>query len=549
MIRAIRPSAVARDDASLLTGWNIAPNVGYTVSLSVTASAVVVILANSDGSTLIGSGLALVGTNQPMTITPVSGQTVGMVDTDLGWHMLVTTDGTEGERTITIDPMVDLADEIHPIYTDDNMALARATAAINAGACYVDDVSVSCPLGLGAGLGGVVSAPVDGAAMIGQVESVTWTATPDGTSEMAVIRRHTPIAPDAYVAPATPPTLADDTAETDAATATSGNVLTNDTGTLIVVAVNGLSANVGEEIAGSAGGVFTIAEDGAWTFDPAGDFSALSGADTAETSVTYHASDGCAEASATLTVTVSSRAAMLWTPAFAPHAYTLDATQGVTNVSGAASDWATAFGPTYSVMQAASTKRPSIVSGGLDFDGSDDFLTGASIDLSSGWPAILLAKFDAVTSGKRLLVVRHDGVTRLLLAFSDTAGKLAVVNSAGVGYVRTNALVGTTATRMIVATSGGVMRMDGADAYESYSEPGFGLGSTNMLTICANENGNAPHDGIVRAVVIIPGSPDIALIQKFEGYLAHKWDALLGATTLVSALPSDHPYKSAPPAI
>ena len=213
MIRAIRPSAVARDDASLLTGWNIAPNVGYTVSLSATTSAVVIILSSADGSALIGSGLALVGTDQPVIITPMTGQTIGMVDADLGWHLLVTTSGTEGERTITIDPMVDLADEIHPIYTDDDMALARATAAINSGASYVDDVSVNCPLGIGGGIGAVASAPVDGVAVVGQVESVTWSGTPDGTIETAVIRRHTPIAPEAYEPPLPPPILVDDTAE------------------------------------------------------------------------------------------------------------------------------------------------------------------------------------------------------------------------------------------------------------------------------------------------------------------------------------------------
>lgn len=123
MIRAIRPAAVARDDASLITGWNIALNVGYTVTLSVSASAVVVILASADGSKLIGS-VALVGADQPVTITPVTGQTIGTVDADLGWHLLVTTDGTEGERMITLDPMVDLADEIHPIYTDSDMGSA-----------------------------------------------------------------------------------------------------------------------------------------------------------------------------------------------------------------------------------------------------------------------------------------------------------------------------------------------------------------------------------------------------------------------------------------
>lgn len=325
----------------------------------------------------------------------------------------------------------------------------------------------------------------------------------------------------------------------------SGNIAS-----VTVSKVDGNYGYVGVPRPGSNGGNFTINSNGTWTFDPAGEFGSLSGArDTATTSVTYHTSNGTSEVMGTLTVTVSSAAEPeLWTPAAAPSAYVFDSTQGITNQSGFASMWATASGPSYSVAQATAGKRPRILTAGLNFDGSDDYLPGAPIDLSSGWTAILLAKFDAETSGKRLLAVRHGGETRLLLAFSDTDGKLAIVNSSGDGYVRTNALVGTTATRMIVATSDGVMRMDGANAYESYSEPGFGLGSSDVLSIGATVSGAVPHDGIMRAVVIIPGPPDIALIQKFEGYLARQFDAL-GVTALVNALPSDHPYKSAAPTL
>lgn len=35
--------------------------------------------------------------------------------------------------------------------------------------------------------------------------------------------------------------------------------------------------------------------------------------------------------------------------------------------------------------------------------------------------------------------------------------------------------------------------------------------------------------------------------EKIEGYLAWKWDGILGGSTLVTALPSGHPYKSAAP--
>jgi VCBS repeat-containing protein len=229
-----------------------------------------------------------------------------MVDAELGWHLLLTTIGTEPQREIRINPAVDLPDEIHPAYTDDDMALARATVAIDEAAHYRDDVTVSCPLGLGAGLGDVASVPVDGVAFVGQVESITWTGTPDGANEQAVIRRHVAIAPDEFVEPVViPPVVADDTGSTDAATPISGNVLVNDEAGLSVIAVNGLSSNIGVAVDGSNGGTFTISSDGSWTFDPDSDFALLSGTETADTSVSYHATDGLAEASATLTVTVN----------------------------------------------------------------------------------------------------------------------------------------------------------------------------------------------------------------------------------------------------
>lgn len=304
MIRAIRPNAMAQDDAAMVSGWNVAPNLAYILRLLPGASSCGVLLYDDDASTLIASGAALVGTAQPCVLIPQAGQTMGMVDADLGWHLLVTTTGTESQRTIRLGPAVDLPDEIHPVYGDDDMALARATSAIDAAAHYVDDITVTCPLGLGAGLGDVVSVPVDGVAVVGQVESVTWAATPDGATEQTVIRRHVAIAPEAFVE-IVPLTVADDVGETNTATGISGNVLTNDETGLTVVAVNGLSGNVGESVAGSNGGLFTIFSTGAWTFDPHDEFSSVGPGESETTSVTYHASDGTAEAMGTLTVTVA----------------------------------------------------------------------------------------------------------------------------------------------------------------------------------------------------------------------------------------------------
>jgi hypothetical protein len=228
-----------------------------------------------------------------------------MVDADLGWHLLLTTAGTELQRTIRIGPTVDLPDEVHPAYADDDMALARATAAIDGAAHYLDDVAVACPRGLGAGLGDVVSVPVDGTAVVGQVESVTWTATPDGTPDQVMIRRHVAIAPGAWVDPVIElPEVEDDAATTDSVTTASGNVLSNDDSGLTIVAVNGLSALVGVAVNGSNGGTFVVEADGSWTFDPDGAFDGVPVWSSETTSVVYYAFDGVSEAPGTLTVTV-----------------------------------------------------------------------------------------------------------------------------------------------------------------------------------------------------------------------------------------------------
>lgn len=137
--------------------------------------------------------------------------------------------------------------------------------------------------------------------------SIEYTASNGtGTTAEAVLT----ITISAVALPAnTAPVALNDTGATTADATTSGNVLTNDTDadldTLTVSQVSGSAANVGVAVAGSSGGLFTIGSDGAWTFDPNSEFSALTGEQTATTSVTYHVSDGVAEDEGALTVTVS----------------------------------------------------------------------------------------------------------------------------------------------------------------------------------------------------------------------------------------------------
>ena len=73
---------------------------------------------------------------------------------------------------------------------------------------------------------------------------------------------------------------------------------------LTFVSVNGDPANLGAPVSGSNGGIFTIGNDGALTFDPNGEFETLGVGASSETTVAYAIDDGHAEDSATVTVTV-----------------------------------------------------------------------------------------------------------------------------------------------------------------------------------------------------------------------------------------------------
>ena len=55
--------------------------------------------------------------------------------------------------------------------------------------------------------------------------------------------------------------------------------------------------------------------------------------------------------------------------------------------------------------------------------------------------------------------------------------------------------------------------------------------------------------GTAREFVFMTASRSQDIQDKVSGYLAWKWDDILGVTTHVTALPSGHPYKSAAPTI
>jgi len=541
MIRAHRVNATAQDETTFISGWNISPNVQYSVTIIPGASSCAILLYKGKEE-LVAAGAFLPGEQQPCVLIPQSGHTVGMVDEELGWHVLLATiHGTEDPRTFRMEPVVDLPDEIHPIYSDDDLAVARARAAIDEAAHYRDDVTATYPLGLGAGLGDVVSVPVDGVPVIGQSESITWTGTPDGSSEQAVIRRHVAIAPDPYVEPVpiVPPVVADDSGMTMADETTSGNVLINDELDLTVVAVNGLSTGVGQAVAGSNGGEFTIVADGSWSFDPGGDFVSLAAGETAETSATYYASDGVAEAQATLTVTVTGAGLQLWTPANTSAEIWFDAFDAntISLESGVVSQWADKSGKVRHAIQEGSSARPTYVDGShLSGDGNDTLavppwsLPTANIDI------FVVLRRTADTSG---IAFGQISTNRL---FAGIASNTALWFGAG-GTSINNVTYATTIGEYNIfryRLGSGMAGLDVNGAVARKMTVYSGTAGGAAFRLFAGGGTDAMYlTGDIAETVIVPANLHT---DQIYGYLAHKHGC-------AGKLPFDHPYKAAAPTV
>jgi VCBS repeat-containing protein/CshA-type fibril repeat protein len=109
------------------------------------------------------------------------------------------------------------------------------------------------------------------------------------------------------------PTATNDTATiSEDGASIGGNALLNDHDTapdsdpLHVSAINGQPGLVGQPVAGSAGGTFTLDGNGQWTFAPGLDFQNLNAGDTRVTTLSYQVADGQGgTATATVSVTVT----------------------------------------------------------------------------------------------------------------------------------------------------------------------------------------------------------------------------------------------------
>lgn len=103
------------------------------------------------------------------------------------------------------------------------------------------------------------------------------------------------------------PIANNDIFSTNLNTSIGGNVLTSDVSVspLSVVRVNNNASLIGVPTSGTNGGIFTINEDGGFTFNPSDDFASVQLGESVETSIIYTCSDGNNISSAILMVVVT----------------------------------------------------------------------------------------------------------------------------------------------------------------------------------------------------------------------------------------------------
>jgi hypothetical protein len=228
-----------------------------------------------------------------------------------------------------------------------------------------------------------------------------------------------------------------------------------------------------------------------------------------------------------------------------------DASTITLNGSGVSS-WANKVAGAPAAAQGTAANQPTYSATGrngrpaLTFDGTNDVLTFTPTGFPSG-------------SGQAVTVVAVgwiNGSTASITMFSygaasnDQAMQVSqlttgtVVRAGTFGRDSTTAAVWSNLDRIVVASvpSGAgatTVRIDGASTVSSSTSGTANLSATNGR-IGANVSGSSFWNGAVQEILVFNRALTATERQQLEGYLAWRWG-------LRDNIPSDHPYKSAPP--
>lgn len=235
----------------------------------------------------------------------------------------------------------------------------------------------------------------------------------------------------------------------------------------------------------------------------------------------------------------------LWTPAEITTALWLDAADSATiTLNGSTvSQWADKSGNGRHATQGTAANQPARIIDGIQFDGVNDWMF-SSLNFGQPMTYYVVCKTNVATgsTGSRQYVFDGNdtaGVERNLLALrGNQTNKPSIWAYSWLAHTAST----STSVTMYSCRFNGASSSIGVNASAVSGNAGSYVNSSGLV-IGANHLKNSDFlNGVEYEIVAVATQSTL-----IEGYLAHKWDALLGVTTLVSALPSDHPYKSAAP--
>jgi hypothetical protein len=247
----------------------------------------------------------------------------------------------------------------------------------------------------------------------------------------------------------------------------------------------------------------------------------------------------------------------LWSPANITTALWLDAADSstVTTVSGAVSQWNDKSGNANHATQSTSGSRPTRQAavqnglGALLFDGTDDWLSGATTPCTSNAKTIISVARNSISTGGTVYINRQGSGLKFLTrqffpASTSFVGGDATTNNVTIATDLSTAWQSFTISSWTQQSSNrAVFYWNNGTSYATTGIPLTEAGTAGYRVGTALDgNGDLlqPYPGNICELVVLNLEASTNTRQKTEGYLAHKWG-------LTANLPNDHPYKTVGP--
>jgi hypothetical protein len=248
---------------------------------------------------------------------------------------------------------------------------------------------------------------------------------------------------------------------------------------------------------------------------------------------------------------------VLWTPAQISTALWLDAADAstITTVSGAVSQWNDKSGNGRNASQATATNRPALTANGqnslnvLTFDGVNDWLLLPDSTNPSGANAVFAAcKPNHVNVGCFIIGRAYYWGSWSIISTATGAGVRYTIGRSGIDEAASNVSSLSNNTDKIftgVYNNANVQLSvnGGSFTNTSYTQnPTYDGRDSTTIGVARNTSNDiaSPLAGPLYEIIVLHSAPSQSTIDRVQGYLAHKWG-------LAANLPSDHPYKTAPP--